>query len=71
MFASYESIIKGELQRAARRGVGLRKRDMFPVTSSAAHNALYSLLDAGLVREERHRDPANMEDYCVYYWVGK
>lgn len=70
MFASYESIIKGELQRAARRGVGLRKRNMFPVTSVAAHNALYNLIEAGLVREEVHNDPANMENYLVYYWVG-
>ena len=68
---SLESIIKGQLRRAARHGKGLRKRDLFPPTSREGHRIVSELEDKGLVRSEVYSDRANMEEYIVYFWVGK
>ena len=68
---SLEAIIKGQLRRAARHGKGLRKRDLFSPTSREGHRIMSDLEDKGLIRSEVYRDPANMENYCVYFWVGK
>lgn len=68
---SLESIIKGELRRAARHGKGLRKRDLFSPANREGHRIMFELEDKRLIRSELYSDRANMEEYIVYYWVGK
>lgn len=66
-----ETLIKFKLQAATESGHGLRKRDLFSPADQVGHMAFDRLAALGLIRTEFHSDPANMNSYYVYYWVGK
>lgn len=68
---SLESTIKDQLRKAAQRGKGLRKRDLFSPANREGHRIMSELEDKGLIRSELYSDRANMEEYIIYYWVGK
>ena len=62
-----ETVIADKLRKAPH---GLRKRDLFSPANTDGHIAFNLLAAMGHIRAEFHSDPANMDSYYVYFWVG-